>query len=58
MTKKEMLEWLVDVADDAVISVCIADEAENLDDLEPGSLLDIKDSGFVAGQHVLYVNPR
>lgn len=58
MTKSEILGLLGPLDDDETISICIADDAEHLDEVEPGSLLDIVDCGYVARQHVLYVKPR
>ena len=57
MTKSEIMNLLQDVPDDSPIEVCISDSAEHLDELEAGSLLNIVDGGFIAGRHVLYVEP-
>jgi hypothetical protein len=60
MTKAELFTKLEYVSEDENISVVIADGVEHLDELEPGSVLNIVEIGYAgpAVGHTLLVEPR
>jgi hypothetical protein len=60
MTKAELFTALEHVDESENVVVVIADHAEHLDELEPGSVLDIKEFGYggPAVGHTLIVEPR
>jgi hypothetical protein len=58
MTKRDILDLMESWSEDAEVDACLADGVEHLDELEPGSLLQIVDGGFTSRRYVLYVEPR
>jgi len=58
MRKRDIIELMQPWDDDTEVAIVIADGAEDVDELENGSVLDVTDAGYRAGMNVLYVEPR
>lgn len=59
MKLSELIKAMEQHSDDPDIKIVIADGAEHLDELEPGSVLTIEDTGYshVLRSPVIYVMP-